>query len=241
MLKRVIWAFIHTNKLNSSIDLLQAVKHPLNFLSQEVIKEFVSSEIPEKNIDKLDLSKVKDRKVIDEEEFKKGAEEAYKVVLSDFTHKADFVSTSYCTPQLSFTLNFLNFRMRNIGIDVPHRFCENTPRISSKIIGEWFEMSETRSNNKILGLWDAKHIKKEILSGFMGPEVTIMNNEEDDITYVPIKQTVRLQYNIVYDREEDSSREPYERIDVFDWERSLSCPEEDEEWTVANINSLLLI
>ena len=112
------------------------------------------------------------------------------------------------------------------------------------VLGQWVEMEETRSNDKILGLWDVDHIKSEISSGFIGPEISVINNNEDNITYIPVKQTVRLSYQVEYDFEEgvdNSTRSgKYERVDVLDWERSLSCPVEKEEWTVANINFMLI-
>lgn len=250
MLKRVAWAFLHTNKMHAGINLPRVSTHPLNFISQEVIKELIAADTPAKNIDNVNLSKVKDRMVIHEQQFKLGAEAAYKIILSDFSNHADFVATSYCTPQLSFTLNFLNFRIRNIGVDVPQH-AERTPTISMTILGQWIDMEETRSNNNILGLWDIDHIKSEIAAGFMGPEIKVVQNDEDDMTYIPIKQTVRLAYKVEYDNSNgdcgdghdnygSAGCKKYERVDVFDWERSLSCPVEKEEWTIANINSVLI-
>jgi hypothetical protein len=240
MLKRVVWTFMHTNKLHPGIALSQADKHPLNFMSQEVIKKLVASDLPVMNKDKVNLEKLKDRMTIHEQHFKSGAQEAYKVVLSDFCLHADFIATSYCTPKLSFSLNFLNFRMRNIGVEMPRRFIEQTPlSITTTILGQWVEMEETRSNDKILGLWDVDHIKSEISAGIIGPEASVINNDEDSMTYIPIKQTIRLSYEVEYESH-DSLGSSYKRIDVFDWERSLSCPVEKEEWTIANINSILI-
>mmetsp|Transcript_9139 Transcript_9139/g.15427 ORF Transcript_9139/g.15427 Transcript_9139/m.15427 type:complete len:249 (-) Transcript_9139:118-864(-) len=248
MIKRVIWAFIHTNKMNPAIALPNASRHPLNFMSNELIKELIKSDLPEKNKDRLNLEKIKHRLVLRDEEFKCGAIEGYKVVLSEFARHGDFVSSTFCTPQLSFTLNFLNFRMRNIGIDQSHEYAETAPTVTATILGYWVEMQETRSNNKILGMWDIGHIKREIFAGIQGPEVKIMSDEVDEVTYIPVKQTVRVAYAVSYDNVVDSgcnetdsdSCSGYERLDVFDWERSLSCPVEDEEWTVSNINSVLI-
>ena len=235
------------------INLPHASKHPFNFITQEVIKELIAADTPAKNRDNVNLSKMKDRMIIHEQQFKLGAEEAYKVILSDFTKQADFVATAYCTPKLSFTLNFLNFRMRNIGVDLPHDYAERTPTITMTVLGAWIDMEETRSNNKLLGLWDVDHIKREISAGFMGPEINVIQNNEDEMTYIPIKQTVRLAYKVEYtsSRSEDDNESgvsgaeherecEYERMDVFDWERSLSGPLEQEEWTISNINSILI-
>jgi hypothetical protein len=149
-----------------------------------------------------------------------------------------------------------------MGFELPTCFIENTPVITVTVLGEWYEMKEARSNDKVLGLWDTRHIRREVMAGIVGPEVKLMNNKvhADDTTYIPIKQSVRVAYAVKYEgtgsgsgsgsggsgdssdvSNSNSSMEcSHERLDVFDWERSLSCPEDEQEWTVANINGLLV-
>lgn len=237
MLKKALWTVLHGRKLHPNV-ILRPKGHPLSFMSQEKILDMIkTSPLPEENKDKLDMNKVRERMTFSESQFLLGAERGYHMIVNGLLAHENFLESTFCTPELSLALSKIDVS----GVEEENRFkhitsSEENPVVTTRVLGQCVEMQETHSNSKFLGLWNIDHIKSEVFAGMVGPEVKIATGQEDNITYIPARQTVRVLYSVEY---QQRISDVFKRVDVFDWERSLDFGDGQEEWTVSNVNFLI--
>lgn len=152
-------------------------------------------------------------KKVDLDNFKIGAKQGYKMVYQSFYQKENFLHRNYTTPKLSFALNYLQ---RSLNHRDP---ILNFKNLSIHVVHSYIEYGLVKSNDKILGLWTPNCIKKDILTGMIGPEFQTNWHQQ------PIRQTVVVLYEF------DS------RKDIWYWQRSLSTTQ--RPWIIYNINNIL--
>lgn len=153
------------------------------------------------------------RKKFNLNEFKIGVKQGYKMVYKSFYQKENFLHKNFTTPKLSLALNHLQ---KNLKHEDP---ILNFNNLSIHILHSNVEYGLVKSNDKILGLWTPSCIKKDILTGMIGPEFQTSWNQQ------PIRQTVIVLYQF------DNRR------DIWTWQRSLSTPQRN--WVIYNINNIL--
>ena len=213
-MKRIVWPLLHRYELNSKLNIK---KNPWGWISQEDIIKLSKNKIPKTNASSFSFNDWEDRSIIDNLEFKKGVKLGYKCIINSFYKKDNFLENCYLTPKLSIAVNDINdiILEQNIKYEKPElKFKE------IKNLGSWVEIGISKSNSKILGFWDKEFIKKEIITGGIGPEIKYLWDQ------LPLKQKVRVLYKL------------QNRIDIFEWERCLI--EEDYEWKVSNINNIIV-
>ena len=171
----------------------------LNYIKYSVCKNFYSED---------------NRDFIHQLNFKKNSAEAYKIIYNTYIENKDFLDYCYTTPNLSNALNQLRNNSNINGLS------KKINIINIKILDSWFEFGLTKSNNKILGLYNKQEIIHELLAGGLGPEVRKFWDQQG------IKQKI----NVLYESDD--------YIDVLEWERNMMIP--DQDWQVSNINQILI-
>lgn len=207
-MKNIIWPMIHKFTLHSNICI---VKYPWGFISQDKILSITNQSLPKTRY--ILSEKCNEMYILDNSNFLDGVKNGYNIIYDKFKNKENFLDYNYTTPKLSCALNFIRGKIKNeINID--------SNNIKVEIIAIWESIGNSKSNNKLLGLWDSEYIKHQIIAGSIGPEVSYIWDQK------PIKQTVRVLYKL------------NDRVDLLDWERCLMV--NDYEWKVSNINNIII-
>ena len=186
-------------------------KYPWGWRSQkEIRKILINTNYIKYQSSMFDDSIVK-KTIIDEDDFLLGSKEAYYKTHERFYKKKDFLKTKYTTPELSLAINHI---LSNTN-DIKYYDIE---KLNSKILTSWIEVGNATSNNRLLGYWDCNHIKNQIKNSNL--------NNCWDIYVGPLKQKVKVLYK------NDN------RIDIWEFERCIM--EDDSDWTISNINDILI-
>tara|TARA_Y100000991_G_scaffold213996_1_gene200780 strand:- start:548 stop:1168 length:621 start_codon:yes stop_codon:yes gene_type:complete len=186
-------------------------KYPWGWRSQKEIRKILINTNNMKYQSSMFDNSIIEKTRINEDEFLLGSKEAYYKIHEHFYSKKDFLKTRYTTPELSLAINYIS---SNID-EIKYYKIQN---LDSKILTSWIEVGNATSNNRLLGYWDCKYIKKQIRNSNL--------SSCWDIYVGPLKQKVKVLYK------------NNKRIDIWELERCIM--EEDSEWTIANINDVLI-
>ena len=156
---------------------------------------------------------IEEQKKFDRNEFKIGATQGYRMIYQSFYQRNNFLESNFTTPKLSLALNYLQKTTKHKDPIL------NFKNVSIQILDSNVEYGLVKSNDKILGLWTANCIKKDFLTGMVGPEFQTNWHQQ------PIRQNVIVLYEFG------------NRKDIWTWQRSFSVTK--SYWIVCNINNIL--
>lgn len=213
-MKNIIWPLVHKFTLQNNLCI---IKYPWGWIPQKEITEFMNEPIPKTRNIAFFPEYWEEREFYHQYHFRDGARVGYKTIFNSYFNKEDFVNKYYTTPKLSLAINYFNYLLHDIDINTPNINMED---MNIKILGSWISTGNATTNNDLLGLWNKEFIKKELVTGAIGPEIKHLWDKK------PIKQTVRVLYEL------------NDRIDIWDWERCLI--DDSHTWTVSNINNILV-
>ena len=186
-------------------------KYPWGWVSQKQIKKIIATSEKNKYQENNFSKEINEKMKFDENEFTKGSIKAYNVIYNHFLMKNNFLNVTYTTPTLSNALNYITKKSSKIN-----PLC--LQELESKVLTSWVEIGVANTNNHIMGKIDLELVKKELKN----------SNICDcwDIYVGPLKQKVKVLYK------------NKNRYDVWEWEKCLM--KDQEEWTVSNINNILI-
>ncbi len=189
-------------------------KHPWGWKSQKMIKKLITNSNKTKYQPNGFDKNINEKVLINEDEFLKGVKMGYKTILRSFNEKIDFLDSKFMTPELSLAVNYINDinnnKKKEININIDNLHCS--------ILTSWIEVGQATTNKHFLGKLDLDLVEKEVKSSCVA--------DCWDVYVGPLKQKVKVLYKT------------NERYDVWEWEKCLMKNYED--WTVSNINDILV-
>lgn len=187
-------------------------KYPWGWRSQKAIRKILIKSSNIKYQPNMFCKSISDKTILIDEEFKLGCKTGYKTLFNAFIDNENFLKHRYTTPELSQALNYISKNTNNFNSSIELK------NLESRILTSWIEIGYAKSNDKILGRWDLNYLKKELRNSNL--------QHCWDIYVGPLKQKVKVLYKI------DN------RIDIWEWERCLM--DNDTDWTISNINEILI-
>tara|TARA_Y200000002_G_C22643895_1_gene648246 strand:- start:469 stop:1101 length:633 start_codon:yes stop_codon:yes gene_type:complete len=189
-------------------------KHPWGWQSQKMIKKIIINSDKTKYQPNGFNKNINEKLKINEVDFLKGTKMGYKTIFKSFKNKINFLESKYMTPELSLAVNYINDINKNkekeIKVDVDNLQCS--------ILTSWIEVGQANTNKNILGKLDLDLVEKEVISSSVA--------DFWDVYVGPLKQKVKVLYKT------------NKRYDVWEWEKCLMKNYDD--WTVSNINDILI-
>lgn len=186
-------------------------KYPWGWRSQKEIRKILKNTTNIKYQSNMFDDNIIKKTYLDEEDFKIGTKYAYYKIYESFYDKQNFLKKQYTTPELSLAINHIIDKKPKLkSIEIKN--------LESKILTSWIEVGNASSNNRLFGIWNCKHIKNEFKKSNI--------NSCWDIYVGPLKQKVKVLYK------------SENRFDIWEFEKCLM--EENENWSISNINEILV-
>ena len=191
---------------------IQPKKFPWGWRSQKQIRKIVVQNVESKHQPCHFNETIQKKIKFNEPEFLKGAIQGYRKIFKQFSKKRDFLNVRYTTPELSLALNHVSSFSKHLPTT-------KLSPLQCKVMTSWIEVGIANSNSNILGIWDIELIKQDLSESNV--------NDLWDIYVGPLKQKVRVLYTLNKNH-----------LQVWEWEKCLM--RHKEEWTVSNINEILI-